>query len=202
MTTGQGNLIAVDPETFELVRQIQALRDESAEGGEQRVASAATTGVGEVGSGAASGAGSSSVEALSDEKLINLFLLIARGTNRVDGGRRPASDAPFAPRTVAGDHVGSGDATGATMSTDLGKAGVLGKRDGEEIDGHSPEGGVNGGKGIVGAVEAMFTVPIVPNRRPAEAPAGSVSPADGRLVFLHCAFRVSRRELCLFRLAF
>lgn len=115
----QGDLIAVDPETFEVVRQIQALRN-SLSGAEPAGADGAP------GTGSAASA-SGTVEALSDEKLINLFLLMARGPKflphvptgagtdaeaRAGGGTRNGEVPPSASRgdgkPAHGEGLGAG----------------------------------------------------------------------------------------------
>lgn len=134
----QGNLIAVDPETFEVVRQIQALRH-SVENNKDSDAADGTTTSTDGGATAnsskttAAGAPRNAVEALSDEKLINLFLLMARGSN-------------WAGVDKGGPGQGSS-----------GKAAGVGGGGGAVGDSGAPEGG-GGEEEVMGGVEAMFAV--------------------------------------------
>lgn len=164
----QGDLIAVDPETFELVRQIKALRQQiSADSGE--TSRAADGGAGGNGGGVegnvAGGRGASSpVEAISDEKLISLFLLVARGSERLASGRGAASGPPASVADAPG--VGAAAAPAAAAGGGGGSEGV--GRDGGGVlsgrrdsgDGGSGQSAVERtGAGVLGGVEAMFASP-------------------------------------------
>lgn len=149
----------MDPETFEAVRKIQALRhsvdnknDSDATGsstantdGDATTNSSRTT---------AASAPRNPVEALSDEKLIDLFLLMARGSSWAG-----------VPKGGPG-HGSSGEAKGAG-----GGGGAVG-------EGVTPGRG-GGEEEVMGGVEAMFAVAAPSGSSSASLSEGVVNTASG-----------------------
>lgn len=176
----------MDPETFEVVRQIKAYRSNLAAATATSATatadgSEAAEGHGHNTAAATSDASSPAVEALSDEKLINLFLLIARGspgtvpqpssTNAVrqggSGGLGAAVAAVVAPAAPSSS-VGDGEVEGMAVPM------------GGETD-RAPLGGDGGGASgeVMGAVEAMFAVRSTPQEDGAAARASVDGRCDG-----------------------
>lgn len=166
----QSDLIAVDPETFEVVRQIQALRnnlndgkDGNERGGKSSTSTSATATAVATATADASGPAAS----LSDEKLINLFLLIARGGKVPTGGAGSGSKigSRNGSENGAGATAGGGDTAAAAATAPGTPGGGSTTADGEDGDGSSSRGGAVGGHAqeVMGAVEAMFAFRTQPS---------------------------------------
>ncbi|CAM9502019.1 unnamed protein product [Laminaria digitata] len=199
-TTGRGGgeLIAVDPETFEVVRQIQALRNDMAN---KNASTSSTTPTdssttapspgsslspdpnhGTTGPSGGptgpSGPPASAVDSLSDEKLINLFLLMARGPNwpgnksgmrGAGGGGQGMGGVASSGGGGQGGNVGGegGGGGGGSGEGGMGGGGVGGAGMGG--------GGMGGGGDVMDGVEAMFAVPSM-----AQAPLAAGGDGGGR----------------------